>query len=266
MPPQFDSAAVNVAFQSTLSVTVGNNANRVLYVLVDTDTAPPTSVTRDGQSFTEIYLDLWRLIAPNVGTADIVVNGTFTDIYSYTALSLYNVDQVTPERTTVQEQNTFTGPWTFSVTSAIDDLVFDMGTVIGSAFSPTESGQTERIDTQLLAPANAYRALCSTRISTGTSTAMSWTGTGISAGFMYLLAVRPAASNTQTIRPDSTVSNTGWTASTTTLWQDTSDQSDATYMSATTDGSVAVLGLANPSPAFSSIAGVVVTVRIARQF
>lgn len=109
----------------------------------------------------------------------------------------------------------------------------------------------------------ATDTLSSPTTATAIQTAMLWTSTAFTLDLSGVLV--ESFGTTQTILPDSTVSNTGWTASTTTLWQDTSDGSDATYMSATTDGSVAVLGLANPSPAFASVTGIVITVRIARE-
>jgi hypothetical protein len=65
----------------------------------------------------------------------------------------------------------------------------------------------------------------------------------------------------QTIRPNSTVSASGWTASDTTLHGDTSDQSDTTFASASADDAVMTLGLAAPSPALSSVDSMILTVR-----
>jgi hypothetical protein len=65
----------------------------------------------------------------------------------------------------------------------------------------------------------------------------------------------------QTIRPNSTVSSSGWTASDTTLHGDTSDQSDTTLASASAADAVMTLGLAAPSPALSSVDSMILTVR-----
>jgi hypothetical protein len=65
----------------------------------------------------------------------------------------------------------------------------------------------------------------------------------------------------QTIRPNSTVSASGWTASDTTLHSDTSDQSNTTFASASADDAVMTLGLAAPSPALSSVDSMILHVR-----
>jgi hypothetical protein len=191
-PPQFDAAFVTVvAGSSTLSVTVAANSNRVLYFYTDN---AATSVSRDGQALTDVSGDggLWRVIAPNVGTANVVAVGTTGSNPLLMALSLFGADQTTPERGSIATNTTFTAPWTSAVTSATDDLVIDLGTVAGNTFSTTESGQTARITTQLAAPVTNYVALSSTRTATGTSTNLSWTGSSITAGFLYLWAVRAA--------------------------------------------------------------------------
>ena len=193
-PPQFDAAFVDTTnTTNVLSVTVAANSNRVLYFYID---STATSVTRNGQSFTEITPggggELWRLVNPDTGTFNIVTVGSPATDIALMALSLYDADQTTPERGTVGTKSSFGAPWTSTVTSATDDLVIDLGTVSGSVFSTTESGQTERIESQLAAPSATYRALSSTRTATGTSTDLSWTGTSIGSGFLYLFAVRAA--------------------------------------------------------------------------
>lgn len=197
--PKVDAAFVTVvAGSSTLSVTVAANNNRVLYFYTDN---AATSVSRDGQALTDVSGDggVWRVIAPNTGTANVVAVGTTGSNPLLMALSLYDADQTTPERGALATRTTFTGPWTSAVTSATDDLVVDLGAVIGNTFSTTAAGQTARINTQLAAPASQYYALSSTRTATGTSTDMSWTGSSITGGFLYLFAVRAvsaAAGNT----------------------------------------------------------------------
>jgi hypothetical protein len=191
-PPQFDAAFVDATQTgNTLSVTVAANSNRVLYFYCE---YTASSVTRNGQSFTDLTGEgyFWRLVNPSTGTSDITAAGV-ANYPVIQALSLYNADQTTPERTSVAEKSTgFGAPWTSSVTSDTDDLVIDIGTVSGNTFSTTESGQVERIETVLTAPLAGYRALSSTRVATGTTTYLSWTGSSIGSGFLYLFAVRAA--------------------------------------------------------------------------
>lgn len=64
-----------------------------------------------------------------------------------------------------------------------------------------------------------------------------------------------------TLRPDATVSNANWTASSTTLHGDTADESDATIISATATDADATVGLTDPSPALNPLTAASVVIR-----
>jgi hypothetical protein len=128
---------------STLSsITIAGYAvagsDRVMYVGIGVDAASDfngISGARDGQSFTFLtpelstgrYLTVARLIAPNTGSADLVISGLpGGGNQNVVAINFTGVDQTTPEDTSVTSSNT-TGSSTSTgaMTSAVGDLVLD---------------------------------------------------------------------------------------------------------------------------------------------
>jgi len=239
---------------------------------VSTGTAP-TSVTLGGTAVTTVATvsngdsltsGIYSRVSPASGS--LALGYSSAAAYGKATLEYYDgIDLVTPVRNSATAGGTYATSFSLGVTSVADDLCSDFIVIQENATATAGGSQTLILSTTFAVTPKMYAA--SRQTASGTTTTFSWTTNGLGQRQAQIaVALIPLAGTTQTIRPDSTVSNTGWTASTTTLWQDTSDQSDATYMSATADGSVAVLGLANPWPAFASVSGVVVTVRIRREF
>lgn len=201
--PLFDAEFAEFDGDGTLSVTVASNSNRVLYVLYDCDTAP-SSVSRDGQNFTKIKdtgaygITLWRLVAPNTGTANVTATGSLGSIYSQNAWSVYNADQTTPERDTPDETINGSGPANpnvITLTTVADDLVLDLVQLLstGGAGSMTAGGGQTGVLDQLYSNTD-YRYVSSYKTATSTSTNMQWTaGSTPNQFYSMTWAVRPSA-------------------------------------------------------------------------
>ena len=197
----FDAVISEAPADGTIGITVGGGADRVLYVLFDCDTVP-TSVTRDGQSFTKIADSglwgntLWRLIAPNTGTADIVATGWTGSMYYCAAIAFEGADQTTPERAAVQDQLDTTSPANpdvLAVTSEVGDLVVSVcqqGVTGGSTLTPDGTQRDSRVY-----GSSDYREVWATKPGAASSTNMSYTSGGSPYSFYHLgWAIRPAAS------------------------------------------------------------------------
>ena len=96
---------------TSASVTVGSNGNRILdiAVVLSSNTATVSSVTRNGQSATQIQrvalvdtsIEVWRIIAPTTGAATITASFSTSVGEAYVAwYSVYNVNQTTPSSAT----------------------------------------------------------------------------------------------------------------------------------------------------------------------
>lgn len=231
--------------------------------------AVPTSVTLGGSSATTVAtrdngdslaVGVYSRVSPAIGSLAL----SFSSGATYAKATLEYYDGIDSVRNSATAGGTYATSFSLGVTSVAGDLCSDFIVIQENATATAGGSQTLILSSTFGTPGRMYAA--SRQTASGTTTTFSWTTNGAGQRQAHIaVALVPTAGTTQTIRPDSTVSNTGWTASTTTLWQDTSDQSDTTYMSATADGSVAVLGLANPSPAFLSVTGIVVTARIRRE-
>tara|TARA_Y100000310_G_scaffold65548_2_gene61043 strand:- start:1837 stop:4668 length:2832 start_codon:yes stop_codon:yes gene_type:complete len=210
--PIFDAGgaggADDLLSTKTLSHTVATGANRLLVVGVTSHTpagAPsrPTGVTYDSVAMTEITaargnstdvtVTLWYLIAPNVGTANIVATFGAGQRAQVTAVSLSGVDQSTPVENGNSATGTSTAP-SVAVTTAVRDWVVDcVGFEDPTADSAAAgTGQTERGETHD-AP---HGAATSTEEATGASTTMSWTLDSSVEWAIGAVAINPATVQT----------------------------------------------------------------------
>jgi hypothetical protein len=123
----------------TVSHTTTSASDRLLLVGVSMDSTggrTVTSVTYGGQSLTlvgaqagganPVRVEIWRLINPASGTANVVVNlSGSTDGVSVGATTFTGVDQTTPLGTFASAIGTNNSP-TVNVTSAAGELVYDV--------------------------------------------------------------------------------------------------------------------------------------------
>ena len=160
---QFDaSTTANGAAVSSLtwSHTVANQTNRVLIVTVGAEHASPavypTGVTYGGVSLTQIgtavagtttldTISLWYLLAPTVGTANVVVTyaAAVQDVTAG-ATSIYGVNQAAPEASSTSLNNA--GATTTNITTLTNNAWVVDGFVSGidlGDMAPA-SGQTQR--------------------------------------------------------------------------------------------------------------------------
>lgn len=187
--PLFDTAAYGSA--DPFAFAVANNPRRAIYLVVG-GTTEPTAVQRNGQSFSMIAgrhssgSSFWRLLNPTVGTFDITITGGGTFYYAI-AMSLYDVDQTTPEADVPAFLNADgASPWSLDVASLVDALVIDLGFIQGTGVT-VGAGQTQRLNTNAFAD---YYAVASTEVATGTSTAMQWSAGTPGEHFQRAVAVR----------------------------------------------------------------------------
>lgn len=150
---------VDASQSLTFSVTVANNANRLLLVGVsvgaasDGGTKPPTA-TFNGVSMNLVttkqsgsdastagYAALFSLVAPAVTTANVVVdlNGTSTADIQGGAISLYGVDQTTPLGTAVVGNGNAQSQTSVTVTGVDSGNMAVNAVAAGSALSATNS-------------------------------------------------------------------------------------------------------------------------------
>lgn len=194
--PGFAQVAVDNSFSAasltgsshTLSVTIAANSNRALYFCSGyNDNTPATKitgatlggsqnfvrVTGDGEDTGIVQSEMWRLLAPATGTANIVVSFTGAENGSLGALTVYNVDQTTPERN-VTHTNGGAATATGTATSVSGDLTFSCVTVKSSSSAPTGS-ETERFEVAL---DGSRRTAGETLQATTTSTSVGFTFAG----------------------------------------------------------------------------------------
>lgn len=157
---QVDPSPSNVALDFAFTVSAGSN--RLLVVCYHGRSAGPKSVstiTRDGQSFTQAIAisgntmdaEVWYLVAPNVGTANIVVTlvsgGTF--VWSAaTAMSWTGAKQTSPLDDTDSVTGAGLAAISFSaLTSLTDDcLIVDAVAVNGATVMSAETDRVQQSD------------------------------------------------------------------------------------------------------------------------
>ena len=137
------------------TVNSGSNGILVVQVAVHQSGANETvsSVAYGGQALTLIgtvqdakneEVELWSLVAPNVGTANIVVNVSGATTFAVGATDYLGVDQSAPLGTLTSASGKSATP-TVTVTSAAGELVIDTVSVQGDMYpiSPSGAGQTQ---------------------------------------------------------------------------------------------------------------------------
>lgn len=174
---------------NTFSHPVRDGANRFMLVELMGRFASVTSVTYNGSAINEVVgssvgagaagtahrqVAMYYLVAPTVGTADLVVVVSGNNQGTVRVRNMVDVDQSTPLRSqgggnfAVSASGTSSTSDTLSVTSVSGDLVLDLIAV--STTGTIGAGQTRAgYGTQ---PTNQYT---STKVATGTSESMEWT-------------------------------------------------------------------------------------------
>jgi hypothetical protein len=251
---QFDAASSATSGGSsgptlTWSHTVANQSNRVLIVGVQTEgssSIQPTSVTYNGAAMTNvgqaeatssgIFQDVsqWYLIAPAVGTANVVVTwpSAVTD-QTAGAIGLYGVAQQSPEASATSFNNS--GATTTDITTLTDGAwvvdMFGSGQDLGD-LSPG-SGQTQRYTQSSSATTSGGGSTKS--VASAGATSMTWTQTGINRSAEVASAYAPA----QNSPVEQLVQKSSGTASTSSV--------SATFTSTPTSGNflIAICGARN---------------------
>lgn len=120
---------------TTAGIAVASNGNRVLdlVVMLGNSSVSVSSVTRDGQSATlvrrltatNVALEVWRIVAPNTGTATAAASFSGSVGEAYVAwLSAYNVNQASPSTTTQESASNAWSTGSIAPTStSTSDLV-----------------------------------------------------------------------------------------------------------------------------------------------
>ncbi|MEK7799908.1 MAG: hypothetical protein AAB297_08780, partial [Acidobacteriota bacterium] len=169
----------------TWAHTVGAGLNRALYVGVSIRNASAvTSVTYGGTPLTLVgsqweatgknNTEIWRMIAPPTGTANIVVTLPQSRRFIAGAVSFFNVNQTTPNDPFVGAEGTSTTP-AITVASLLNDVVLDVATANGDSNSLVQDpGQTLRYANNTGNNGNEVRGGASTKPGAA-SVAMSWT-------------------------------------------------------------------------------------------
>ncbi|WP_419194997.1 cadherin domain-containing protein, partial [Novipirellula herctigrandis] len=118
----------------TWSHTVASGSNRAMFVTLSIDGlgSSVTSVTYDGVALTQVgrtagnhAVEIWRLVNPTVGTANVVVSLDASTAISAGAVTYNGVHQSTPTGTYASGSGTSTIAL-LSVSSASDELVIDV--------------------------------------------------------------------------------------------------------------------------------------------
>lgn len=208
--PLIDTVAtipqVSSASSLTKSFTVANQENRCLIVGINCYSAggtpaAPTGVTYNGVAMTSVRdqtqgnvtISVWRLVAPTVGTANIVA--TFAGTHSLlggSAYSLYNVHQTTPITNSQGAIILSDTSLSNAVPSADNELGVDF---IGIYISPTGltvgAGQTSRAGSS----GGTLVEGSSMEESTGATVTLSWSWTGSSNAADVGLSVQGVATS-----------------------------------------------------------------------
>ena len=189
------------------SHTVAAGANRILVVSVGVngDSTNISGVTYGGQALTRLGTaskgggggvknELWYLVAPTVGTANVVVTTGASVSIVAGATTYYGVDQATPYGPAYavgDSGNTITGP---TVTSTVGELVVDSVVIRDRSILTAGAGQTA-MWTRTASGAQNLHGGSSTEPGAA-SVPMTWTagGTGSGAGDWAIVAaaLRPA--------------------------------------------------------------------------
>jgi len=203
----------------TWSHTVGAGSNRVLVVGVSNrdGTRTVSTVTYGGVALTRIGLqngagtanrvELWRLIAPATGTANIIVTLSGSTETVAGAVSYTGVDQTTPFGTFASASGTSTAP-SVAVTSASGEVVMDVVAANGDSDGATVgTGQTQRWNDFTGTGGGDIHGAGSTEPGAASVT-MAWTLVASKAWAIGAVPVKPATCPTPTSTPTNTPTNT----------------------------------------------------------
>lgn len=226
-------------YSPTLSVTVGNNANRLLLVRLQysnslSNPSDPTSVTYGAQTMTKaitadnsggnVRSTIYYLIAPTVGTASVTVNfaeSSGTEYYGIVATSLYNVDQVSGIGATNSTTTRFTTTPGINITPTHgNSWIFDSMTSGSNTATPTGSATLDY--SQLLGNSIYGSTQHNSTPTIGSKNTLSWTINNANA-FDALTAVeiRQVTPSSPTLTANTlndTAIKSSWSSSTGASW------------------------------------------------
>lgn len=184
----------------TISFTVGNNSDRMLMVHVmdvnDVSTLV-TGVTFNGESLTKLSEErrpsarvhtLWYLIAPAVGTYNVVVSTSASTYTGVNIVSWYNVRQTSNPTNT--NDVTASGTTTFSPTVTVTESNSMVIAGVGSGSAITAGTDTTNVETGVDAGATIV-ARSSNMVSSGTTT-LNFSKTG-SSNWVAIMSVWAAS-------------------------------------------------------------------------
>ena len=204
----------------TWSHTTGSGSNRLLLVGValepDSQGTTVSTVTYSGQSLTragfqqssdnEARMEIWRLVNPPSGTANVVVtlNQSCDDAVVAVASTFSGVHQTTPLGTFASSQSDLgdAAPQpSLSLTSAAGELVFDM-LALDDADSVTApgGGQTQRLNLTQTDSDSGITGAASTKAG-ASSVTLSWT-TGPDSWALGAVSIKPATTGISIYRLD----------------------------------------------------------------
>ena len=147
--------AVTEINAATESYTVSaSGANQCLFVVVMIDSGTnPTGITYDGVAMTQVGssvggdtgIDIWRLVAPNQGTANIVITSAGGTVFEGFACVYQDVDQSTPVSggTTQTDVGSSSGPVNTVVTPTTDGMIMGAFGTVTAVGITVNSQQTE---------------------------------------------------------------------------------------------------------------------------
>ena len=177
-------AKVNTASTLSWSQTVNSGNNRLLIVGISLrqKASIVSSVTYGGVALTNLVsvrimngVEIWGLVAPPIGTANVVVNWSGTSDMVGWSSAFTNVNQASPVGETGATGGGSSAPPSVAVNAASGDLVVDTVSTWGDALPLTPgTGQTQICNDGISTAKPAGRGASSYEAGVG-STIMSWT-------------------------------------------------------------------------------------------
>jgi hypothetical protein len=172
---------------NTMSATVGDFPNRILVAFISADRTSSftvSTVTYGGVSMTKLagasssggYLksEIWYLINPTIGTANIVATGSTTAFWTMTSGVFSGVHQTVPFGTTVSSATTGEGS-SVDIVCDPDDLIIDSLSIRQNYVCiPTNQDLIATTYNTSGYPRNS--SSCKRAVSTSGTVAWSWTG------------------------------------------------------------------------------------------
>jgi hypothetical protein len=210
------NCAPTFASSFTWSHTVSSSSNRLLLVGISmsqfSGATTVSSVTYSGQALTlvttateagDIRAEMWRLTAPPVGTANVVITLSDSERAICGATSWANVDQTTPLGPAASTSGITTSGGgnqpSLSVSSANNQFVQDVLAVDSTNAVTAGSGQTQVWSQSSSGSVTTVRGASSTE-SGSSSTTMSWTGVPVSTSWAIVAAPIMPVQETITFR------------------------------------------------------------------